>query len=352
MVLLGGDIRLLTLDSESKPKMPRINRNDPCPCGSGKKYKNCCMRRDSFSASRELSLSQAEAYLMNRLYEAAQTPRFFRDLTNAYNLYWGGLYDVEAAQQIPPDDVRRMLEWFIHDYPTGDDRKPLIEWFMETQAVNYPAEALEILRAWATSVSGLFRVLAIGESGQLELYDCLRQGTLSVQDEALARNAKPGDLLIGRLFELRGVKRLSYMTMILPGAFERDLVAYVTNAYNRYMADHYRGTWDTFLRENGHIFMAFLLSPQAEPLRAQIGPGTPYADPARARDKLRELTLRRERERLREEEEEEEEGLLPAEHRTASGIIVPGMPLDEPAPRNKEDQAPSKPTILIPGRDV
>jgi preprotein translocase subunit SecA len=23
---------------------PRIGRNDPCPCGSGKKYKQCCMR--------------------------------------------------------------------------------------------------------------------------------------------------------------------------------------------------------------------------------------------------------------------------------------------------------------------
>ena len=21
---------------------PKIGRNDPCPCGSGKKYKNCC----------------------------------------------------------------------------------------------------------------------------------------------------------------------------------------------------------------------------------------------------------------------------------------------------------------------
>jgi len=21
----------------------RVGRNDPCPCGSGKKYKNCCM---------------------------------------------------------------------------------------------------------------------------------------------------------------------------------------------------------------------------------------------------------------------------------------------------------------------
>jgi len=26
---------------------PRVGRNDPCPCGSGKKYKNCCMRKMS-----------------------------------------------------------------------------------------------------------------------------------------------------------------------------------------------------------------------------------------------------------------------------------------------------------------
>ncbi len=25
---------------------PKIGRNDPCPCGSGKKYKHCCGRRD------------------------------------------------------------------------------------------------------------------------------------------------------------------------------------------------------------------------------------------------------------------------------------------------------------------
>jgi uncharacterized protein YchJ len=23
---------------------PKVGRNDPCPCGSGKKYKNCCLR--------------------------------------------------------------------------------------------------------------------------------------------------------------------------------------------------------------------------------------------------------------------------------------------------------------------
>ena len=26
--------------------MPKTGRNDPCPCGSGKKYKHCCLEKD------------------------------------------------------------------------------------------------------------------------------------------------------------------------------------------------------------------------------------------------------------------------------------------------------------------
>ncbi|MCR5761719.1 MAG: preprotein translocase subunit SecA [Sphaerochaetaceae bacterium] len=29
---------------------PKVGRNDPCPCGSGKKYKNCCGRNQSFNS--------------------------------------------------------------------------------------------------------------------------------------------------------------------------------------------------------------------------------------------------------------------------------------------------------------
>jgi tetratricopeptide (TPR) repeat protein len=31
--------------------MPAPGRNDPCPCGSGKKYKKCCLARDEAAAS-------------------------------------------------------------------------------------------------------------------------------------------------------------------------------------------------------------------------------------------------------------------------------------------------------------
>ncbi|MGM9682232.1 MAG: SEC-C metal-binding domain-containing protein, partial [Eubacteriales bacterium] len=33
--------------SVTRKAAQKVGRNDPCPCGSGKKYKNCCMRNDS-----------------------------------------------------------------------------------------------------------------------------------------------------------------------------------------------------------------------------------------------------------------------------------------------------------------
>src|SRR5213083_888996 len=34
----------VTLDLPIRRSMPKVGRNEPCPCGSGKKYKNCCGR--------------------------------------------------------------------------------------------------------------------------------------------------------------------------------------------------------------------------------------------------------------------------------------------------------------------
>jgi uncharacterized protein YecA (UPF0149 family) len=41
--------------TQSKPMtfrraQPKVNRNDPCPCGSSKKYKKCCMVKDQAAA--------------------------------------------------------------------------------------------------------------------------------------------------------------------------------------------------------------------------------------------------------------------------------------------------------------
>src|ERR1700726_569407 len=40
----GDGASEMTLDLPIRRSMPKVGRNDPCPCGSGKKYKNCCGR--------------------------------------------------------------------------------------------------------------------------------------------------------------------------------------------------------------------------------------------------------------------------------------------------------------------
>ncbi|HIZ71748.1 MAG TPA: SEC-C domain-containing protein [Candidatus Atopostipes pullistercoris] len=31
---------------QQSTRSKKIGRNDPCPCGSGKKYKKCCMKKN------------------------------------------------------------------------------------------------------------------------------------------------------------------------------------------------------------------------------------------------------------------------------------------------------------------
>jgi tetratricopeptide (TPR) repeat protein len=41
--------------------MAKIGRNDLCPCGSGKKYKRCCMAQDEAAAREKLAATNAAA---------------------------------------------------------------------------------------------------------------------------------------------------------------------------------------------------------------------------------------------------------------------------------------------------
>ncbi|HUT75007.1 MAG TPA: SEC-C metal-binding domain-containing protein [Armatimonadota bacterium] len=40
----GGPIDFVPSGSAERSSGPKVGRNDPCPCGSGRKYKKCCGR--------------------------------------------------------------------------------------------------------------------------------------------------------------------------------------------------------------------------------------------------------------------------------------------------------------------
>lgn len=56
-----------------------LKRNDPCLCGSGKKYKKCCMQKNESKAIVTQELHQLETEM---LYTAFT--RYQKELTNWY----------------------------------------------------------------------------------------------------------------------------------------------------------------------------------------------------------------------------------------------------------------------------
>lgn len=58
-VISGDQLVQLQAFYNRKPKQQvrkfaKIGRNDPCPCGSGKKYKHCCQASGKFDELRDL----------------------------------------------------------------------------------------------------------------------------------------------------------------------------------------------------------------------------------------------------------------------------------------------------------
>lgn len=58
-VITGDQLAQLRALYNRKPKQlvrkhAKIGRNDPCICGSGKKFKNCCMGKEDFDGLREI----------------------------------------------------------------------------------------------------------------------------------------------------------------------------------------------------------------------------------------------------------------------------------------------------------
>jgi hypothetical protein len=90
--------------------MSKLGRNDPCPCGSSKKYKKCCLARDSANANLQRAIARGYSELMNQQSE------------QACNTWWQvwlairarlrpGMNTTDAAQRVYPDPASHIHDW-------------------------------------------------------------------------------------------------------------------------------------------------------------------------------------------------------------------------------------------------
>ncbi len=79
-------------------------RNAPCPCGSGRKYKHCCLAKAGTAAAPPAWTAKDREKAFARLVRFAQQPEFAEDMRYAHTVFWAG------RLELTPPPVRRDLE--------------------------------------------------------------------------------------------------------------------------------------------------------------------------------------------------------------------------------------------------
>jgi tetratricopeptide (TPR) repeat protein len=126
--------------------MAKIGRNDRCPCGSGKKYKQCCLAGDE-AAARAARPAQPAAVPARRssLASYVQEHDELNELTEASNAVVDMVQagHLDAAEQAAHDLLARFPE--VHD---GYDRLGMVSQARGDyrQAADYYRKAINVIR--------------------------------------------------------------------------------------------------------------------------------------------------------------------------------------------------------------
>jgi hypothetical protein len=164
-----------------------VSRNSACPCGSGQKYKRCCLARDERAA------------------QAAQ----FDDAVSRRIQDWssGALGDeigvaleefVGSERTMDDYDIQTFAAWFHNDLELPDGRTP---------AECYAAlpDLAEDERAAAFRIAGarlgLHRVIAVEPGSWLELEDILDRTRVRVRSQNVSRQTVRWDILLARVMD-------------------------------------------------------------------------------------------------------------------------------------------------------
>ncbi len=184
---------------------PKIGRNEPCPCGSGKKYKKCCLGKAAKPvAVTPVLFSEADrASALGKLRAFGDRPEQVEDLAEIAFDYWGSrLYDRGEEEQRKVLDLqqaevmRTAWLWFDAELP---DRRTVADRFLAAEGDTLtPGERAFLNQARAT-YQGLYEVEAVDLDEGFTLRDLSTEERIRVRERTATHGVARWDLIVARL---------------------------------------------------------------------------------------------------------------------------------------------------------
>ncbi|MBU0986817.1 MAG: SEC-C domain-containing protein [Proteobacteria bacterium] len=240
----------------------KTGRNAPCPCGSGKKYKKCCLDK----AEPPLDL------LWRRLGNTHD--RLIDKLLTFVNRSFGELAMILAMDEfllwpetdLPEDTadghIQLFTPWFVFNWVCDpgdfdpDLRIPAHQTVAQIYAQDQSSELDELERrlidAAVNRPYSFLEVVSCNPGQGFRLKDILQGFETDVMEKMGSENARPGDILLGRIVQVDHVAMLvGCSSILIPPSHKPaiiDLRHYLLQEY-RYITAEVLNEYDTEIRD-------------------------------------------------------------------------------------------------------
>lgn len=239
----------------------KAGRNEPCPCGSGKKYKKCCMQTQEIKENAERSLRK-------KILEFSREPLFKAEFEEARKVFLEGREPDEG-------DKVMLIDWFIHDYRLKDYGKSIIELFYIEKNPFLPPVEKEILEGWQDTALRVYEVTGIERDRGIHIRDLFDNNEIFVNDIRSSRRMTKWDIGALRVIKTLGKFYLSGAVCLLPATRRADMIRFGNDSFLRFKMEKPEATWQDFFKEHGYTFINFAFMKAAQTPKIV----TPEGDP-------------------------------------------------------------------------
>lgn len=230
----------------------KVGRNDPCPCGSGRKYKKCCLIKERASQTMGSLYLPAEESLRDKILYYLDQERFDWDYEEARDLWYASFGTDKNGEII---EGVWFTVWFIHDYRLSYG-KTLLELFYDERRHTLDGLEAEILEAWLRARLGLYEVNSVKEGTGVGLTELFTGEKCFAYDVSASRGLVKWDVILARMFKVRDLNRLQGAALNFPSTAKKTLICLGEELFKQYRKSRPDASWTKFMKEEGYRFNA------------------------------------------------------------------------------------------------
>jgi hypothetical protein len=254
--------------------MSKTGRNDPCPCGSGKKYKKCCLAETFVQVGREESI---EKRLVEDLVQFVGK-HYRHVIEDARSLFWDNFIPADHLDHLGIEQADlNFWEWLIFDYMVEEaNDKTIVELYMEHNK-KLSFDEHKVLTMMKNSCISLYEVQEVMPEKGVLLKDLVLGGEYDVREKLATQSMKRWDIFAARLFHVDNQYIMSGCAYPYLMQEKENILADINRRYEDYRQDYPDAAMDEFLKQNSENFNFYWydLVQNAVPLKLHTSSGEP-----------------------------------------------------------------------------